>query len=137
MSVVIQAYTLFLLLDNRDLGDMKLAFIRELGNRCFLSQHSGRREWCSGLPHASPRHFTEQNSTLLLYYQCSSKKQSYSCYYINILFSCFFFPVGRNIQETFLYIIRFPCALLQFLKIMFLFYNFSFTSFYVQGSEKE
>lgn len=131
---VIQVYTIFLLLDNRELGEMKSAFIRELGNACFLSQ---QHEWCSGLPHASTSHFTEQNSTLFLCYQCSSKKQSYLWCYINILFSCFFFPVDRNIQGTFLYIIRFPCALLQFLKIVFLLCNFSLTSFYVKDSEEE
>lgn len=34
---------------------------------------------------------------------------------IILIYYCFFFPVDKNIRGTFLCIIRFPCALLQFL----------------------
>lgn len=116
MPVVWQsALYFFWLAMQRELEERKWSFIRQLGSAGFLSWQC---DWCSGLPHSSERHFIKQNSTFMVYYQCSS--QEVFCF----LRLIYYFPVSfshqLDIWRLFLNIIMFPCPLLQFLKLMFL-----------------
>lgn len=76
----------------RELEEMKLSFIRQLGNACLLSQ---QHEWCSGLPCTSASCFIEGNSTFLHRYQCSSQKEFCLYSYINVIFLFIFLTTKK------------------------------------------